>query len=169
MQWNGIALLRGTGEVHYMLRVWCFLIQGLIQFPVAACAGTSGAGVSPPSVCLITSGREHRPKQSSLVACEAVLPWWSFMELKTQAYLFWWRVHTAPPFTLFQLTQLPQTRHSSAGCQWCGYKSALKRKEWNMCWRRMVWALLYLRASQHMTLYQLERHVGWRGFRANLL
>lgn len=56
MQWNGIALLRVTGEVCYTLRVHCSLIQGLIQFPTAACAGTSGAGVSLPSECLITAG-----------------------------------------------------------------------------------------------------------------
>lgn len=56
MQWNEIALLRGAQGKCTPLSVWCFLIQGLIQFPVAACVGTSGAGVNPPSVCLITAG-----------------------------------------------------------------------------------------------------------------
>lgn len=38
------------------LSVHCSLIQGLIQFPAAACAGTSGAGVSLPSEWLRAAG-----------------------------------------------------------------------------------------------------------------
>lgn len=81
MQWNGIALLRVTGEVCYTLSVHCFLIQGLIQFPTAACAGTSGAGVSPPSVRLIAAG-SPRPADTNRSRWLLVRPCCSSLQRK---------------------------------------------------------------------------------------
>lgn len=138
-----------------MLSVWCFLIQGLIQFPVAACAGTSGAGVSLTSVCLITAGSsESADPNSSLIVYEAIF-------LLAHLVIFYGVMDI--PVIVEGTQHLHSPYFNSYGCQ-----KALANKNSGTCTEKGQYQCFSFDTThfcRHMTLYQLEHHVDWHGLK----